>query len=99
MAKLKISGVWKDPNQVITHYAIHTVTENGTTRGVKTTKTEAVRLLSIASNEAMTWLWDYQFSFWKDGEKVEVVNGSYLRSNPDKKVTDNLAHLINYDWL
>lgn len=99
MAKLKISGVWKDTAGTITHYAIHTVNANGITRGVKTTKAEAVKQVNNAANEAMTWLWDYQKTWWKDGEKVTVVDGRYLRSNPDNKLTDNLAHLINYDWI
>jgi hypothetical protein len=99
MAKFKISGVWKNTNDVITHYAIHIVGEGSTSRAVKTTKAEAVKLISIPFNEAMTWLWDYQIARWKDGEKVIVVNGSYLRSNPDNKLTDNLAHLIDYDWI
>tara|TARA_Y100001968_G_C19450328_1_gene768108 strand:- start:6408 stop:6545 length:138 start_codon:yes stop_codon:yes gene_type:complete len=39
---------------------------------------------------------------WKIGEEVKVVNGDsgkYLRSNPDKTETNNLEHLIDYDWL
>jgi hypothetical protein len=99
MANYKISGIWKDANGVITHYAFHTVTENGFTRATKKTKAAAVTLLSSASNEAVTWIWNYTAAFWKDGEKVTVVNGSFLRSNPDNKITDNLAHLIDYDWL
>ncbi len=99
MAKFKISGVWKAGNDVITHYAFHTVGETSTSRGVKTSKAEAVRLLSLPGNSAVTWMWNYQAAGWKDGEKVEVVGGSYLRSNPDGTVRDNLAHLIDYDWL
>jgi|SRR5665213_2799525 len=98
MAKFRISGVWK-VNSVITHYAFHSTTTNGFTRAKKMTKDEAVKLLSIAGNEAVTWMWNYSTSFWKDGEKVEVVDGSYLRSKPDGTVRDNLAHLIDYDWL
>ncbi|WP_259069928.1 DUF3892 domain-containing protein [Mucilaginibacter sp. X4EP1] len=99
MAQYKISGIWKDANGVITHYAFHTVTKDGFTRATKTTKADAIKLLSHSSNEAMTWIWNYTTAFWKDGEKVAVINGSYLRSNPDNKITDNLAHLIDYDWL
>ncbi|QHS56529.1 DUF3892 domain-containing protein [Mucilaginibacter sp. 14171R-50] len=99
MANFKISGVWKNANDVITHYAIHSVGENSTSRAVKTTKADAVKLLTNTSNTAMTWLWDYQNARWKDGEKVTVVNNSYLRSNHDNKLTDNLGHLIDYDWL
>jgi hypothetical protein len=98
MAKLRISGVWKDKDDVITHYAIHTVGENSISRAVKTSKADAIRQV-YAANETMTWLWDYQIAGWKIGEKVTVVNNSYLRSNPDNKLTDNLAHLIDYDWI
>lgn len=98
MAKLKISGVWKDKDDIITHYAIHTVGDTSTSRAVKTAKAEAIRQVSAAT-ETMTWIWDYQNAKWKAGEKVTVVNGSYLRSNPDNKLTDNLAHLIDYDWI
>lgn len=99
MAKLRISGVWINEG-IITHYAIHTqALTGGYNRAIKTTKAEAIRQVSNTANETMTWLWDYQNAKWKDGEKVTVVNGSYLRSNPDNKLTDNLGHLINYNWL
>ncbi|MCZ4224966.1 DUF3892 domain-containing protein [Pedobacter rhodius] len=99
MAKFKISGVWKDKDGVITHYAFHEIVNNGISRAIKTDKTAAIKLLTNSNNTAVTWIWDYNTCFWNDGENVEVVAGKYLRSNPDKKVTDNLAHLINYDWL
>ena len=99
MATYKISGVWKDSNSTITHYAIHLIVGNSSYRANKTSKADAVKLLSDHSNTAMTWVWNYRTASWNDGERVEVVNGSYLRSNPDNKLTDNLAHLINYNWL
>jgi len=99
MVQYKISGVWKDSNNVITHYAFHEVTKTGHTRAEKTEKSEAIRILSNANNTAVTWVWNYQIAFWKDGEKVEVVAGKYLRSNRDNQITDNLAHLIDYDWI
>jgi hypothetical protein len=99
MANYKISGIWKDSNQVITHYAFHEIGEKSISRGVKTNKAEAVRILRQNDNNAVTWIWNYSTAFWKDGEKVTVVDDSYLRSNPDNKLTDNLAHLIDYDWL
>lgn len=98
MAQYKISGIWKDGN-TITHYAFHLIGEKSIGLGVKTSKAEAVRILSRAENSAVTWLWNYSAAFWRNGENVTVVNGSYLRSNPDDKLTDNLAHLIDYDWL
>ena len=102
MATFRISGVWKNDNNVITHYAIHTVNNLGTTRAVKTTKADAIRLLEVIGNSAKTWLWNYSRSFWSDGENVEVVNGrdgKYLRSDRNDTTKDNLAHLINYNWL
>jgi|SRR5690606_40153774 len=102
MAEYRISGVWKDSNNVITHYAFHTVSETGATRASKKPKADAVKLLESSNNSAYTWVWDYSSSFWKVGEKVDVVNGvtgKYLRSNPDNTKTDNLAHLIDFDWI
>ncbi|RZK22812.1 DUF3892 domain-containing protein [Pedobacter sp. SL55] len=102
MAQYKITGVWKNSNDVITHYAFHTVGESSTSRAVKKTKADAIALLEQTGNTAKTWVWNYTRGGWDIGETVTVVNGSngkYLRSNPDNKVTDNLAHLIDFDWI
>lgn len=102
MAQFRISGVWKNSNNVITHYAFHSVHENSTGRASKTTKSAAVSLLEISGNSATTWVWNYNFGSWEIGETVKVVNGSngkYLRSNPDNQLTDNLGHLIDFDWI
>jgi hypothetical protein len=102
MAKYRISGVWKNSSNVITHYAFHTETGTSITRASKTTKATAVSLLEISGNSAKTWLWNYKSGSWEIGETVQVVNGSngkYLRSNPDNQLTDNLAHLIDFDWI
>jgi hypothetical protein len=102
MAQYKISGVWKDANRVITHYAFHTVTENGHTRATKISKSRAIELVESKGNSVYIWVWNYRKAFWENGEVVEVVNGTsgkYLRSNKDNTVTDNLAHLIDYDWI
>jgi hypothetical protein len=103
MAHYKISGVWKNADNVITHYAFHTLATNGSIyRSTKTSKAEAVALLEMPGNNAITWLWDYRRGGWTDGEVVQVVNGTYgkfLRTNPDNQLTDNLGHIINYDWL
>lgn len=98
MANYKISGVWIS-NGTITHYAMHTINPNNISQAVKTLKSEAVRILSDPSNEAVTWLWNYQTSYWQNGAKVIVVNGSFLRTTQDGTVRDNLSHLIDYDWL
>lgn len=102
MAKYRISGVWKNTNNVITDYAFHAVGETSISRAIKKTKAQAIALLEINGNSAVTWIWDYSSEAWKIGETVQVINGSngkYLRSNPDNKLTDNLAHLIDFDWI
>jgi hypothetical protein len=102
MATYRISGVWKDSNNVITHYAFHTVNTNSTSRAVKKTKADAITLVESASNTVTTFVWNYRSAGWSIGEKVHVVNGSkgkYLRSNPDGTLTDNLDHLIDFDWI
>lgn len=102
MPEYRISGVWKDAEGVITHYAFHTKTEKGYTRATKMSKTQALALVEPNGNIVLTWIWNYSKSFWINGENVSIVNstnGKYLRSNPDNKVTDNLGHLINYDWI
>ena len=102
MTQFKISGVWKDDNNVITHYSLHTIKEKTITRASKTSKAEAIRLLENKDNSATTWVWNYSASNWADGENVTVVNGpngKFLRSNPDKKETNNLEHLIDFDWI
>jgi hypothetical protein len=89
-------------NNVITHYAFHTVNTDSTTRAVKKSKAEAIALLEIKGNVAYTWVWNYAKASWSEEEQVEVVNGStgkYLRSNRDNKLTDNLQHLIDFDWI
>ncbi|RPI19211.1 MAG: DUF3892 domain-containing protein [Ignavibacteriae bacterium] len=104
MAQYRISGVWKDTNKIITHYACHTVYESSTStsRANKITKADAITLLETHGNSATTWVWNYKRAIWDIGEKVEVINGrygKYLRSNPDNTLTDNLEHLIDFDWI
>ncbi len=76
MAKYRISGVWKDDNNVITHYAFHTVNEKSTTRASKKSKADAIKLLENKANSAVTWTWNYNTSGWDIGSNVEVVHGS-----------------------
>jgi hypothetical protein len=102
MSTFRVSGVWKDSNYVITHYAFHTVTTTGTTRASKKTKAEAIALLETTGNNATTWVWNYKTAGWSEGETIEVINdrdGKYLRSDRDNKLTNNLGHLIDYDWI
>lgn len=102
MAQYRISGVWKNSSNVITAYAVHTEGENATSRAVKMAKTQVIGLLETPGNSATTWTWNYSTAGWSVGEKVQVVNGvngKYLRSNPDNKLTDNLGHLIDFDWI
>ena len=102
MATFMISGVWKDSKNVITHYAFHTVSEGSTSRASKKSKADAITLLETYGNTAKTWVWNYTRANWDVGEDVKVVNannGKYLRSDPDNKLTDNLGHLIDFDWI
>lgn len=102
MATYRISGVWKDTNNAITHYALHLVGSSTIGRGEKTTKAETIRLLKVQGNSAVTCMWDYNTARWRPGETIEVVDdrsGKYLRTDPNSRLTDNLAHLIDYDWL
>lgn len=102
MAKYRISGVWKDSNNVITHYAFHVVNENSISRSIKKSKAQAIALLETYGNSATTWIWNYKTCGWAVGENVQVVNGQegkFLRSDANDKLTDNLGHLIDYDWI
>jgi len=45
MAEYRISGVWKNSNDVITHYAFHTVNGKEITRTSKKSKADAIELL------------------------------------------------------
>lgn len=102
MAEYRISGIWKDENDIITHYAFHTINENSAGKSVKVSKSQAITLLDNSRNSALTMMWNYLRGEWTIGEKVSVVNGvngKYLRSNPDNKITDNLGHLIDFDWI
>ena len=102
MANFKISGVWKNLSNTITHYAFHTIGDTSISRAKKVSKYEAIALLEQRGNSAITWIWNYKQARWNDGENVEVINGKngkYLRSNPDDTTTDNLAHLIDFDWI
>lgn len=100
MAKYGITGIWVNQNEVITHYAFHTIVENSISKATKTAKAVAIALLEQPGNTATTVVWNYNTAGWKFGENVTVVNGTngkYLRSNPDNKLTDNLKHLIDFD--
>lgn len=102
MATFKISGIWKNSDGVITHYTFHTVTNTGITRASKKSKVDAITLLEKKENSAKTWIWNYNQAKFVDGQNVEVVGNSgnrYLRSDADNKLTDNLAHLIDFDWI
>ena len=102
MAEFTISGVWKNNNDVVIHYAFHQVLERTIYRAEKKSKAEAIALLETKGNSAVTWVWDYNKATWNFGEEVEVVRGftgKYLRSNRNNRLTDNLGHLINYEWI
>ncbi len=101
MKEIGISGVWKESNGEITHYAVHERTTSGFSLGKKTSKQQAIRMVKNPHNKVKTWTWNYQLATWLEGEDIMVVNGKngeYLRSHPDKKVTDNLGHLVDCSW-
>ena len=101
MAEYRISGVWKNLNDQVTHYAFHEVLSRTILKAEKIARAEAIVLLEVKGNSAVTWLWNYTKSTWMDGEEVEVVRGitgKYLCAGRANKQTDNLAHLINYEW-
>ena len=102
MSLYRISGVWKNSDDIITHYAFHTVDKDSISRAEKKTKSEAIRIVEKTGNKVTTWVWNYTWAIWNIGGEVHVVNGKngkYLRSNPDTTVTYNLGHLIDYDWI
>lgn len=104
MATYGITGVWKDAKGVITHYAFHLkdATDGTYGRADKKTKAQAVALVEATVNSAHTLVWNYTTAGFRTGEQISVVgNGTnkYLRSDPDNKLTDNLAHLIDFDWI
>lgn len=99
MAQYEISGVWKDSKGVITHYAIHEVKADGRTRATKTSKSDAISLVGNTNNKVTTVQWNYRTATWNTGELVGVVDGAFLRSYPDGKASDNLSHLLDFDWL
>lgn len=104
MANYRISGVWKNDG-VITHYAFHNVT-NVEKRHIgqarKVAKSEAIEIVETKGNIVTTIVWNYDNSGWQATEQVHVVGkgaSRYLRSNPDKQLTDNLGHLPNYSLI
>lgn len=102
MAEYRISGVWKNANNVITHYAFHTEGPEHISRASKVTKARAIELLETKGNSAKTMMWNYKTCRWSMGEDVIIVggqSGKYLRTEPDSRLTDNLSHLIDYDWV
>jgi len=99
MTIYRISGVWKDDNSIITHYAFHRVKETSVGFAEKKSKADAVALLNNPNNSATTWLWNYSLGAWIVGSNVHVVEKKYLRANHDGTERNNLDHLIDYDWL
>ncbi|WP_162126402.1 DUF3892 domain-containing protein [Flavobacterium phycosphaerae] len=106
MAEYRISGVWKNDINVITHYAVHLRTRNANGgysigHAVRMTKAEAVTLLQNQQNSAKTYLWNYATASWLAGGDIHVVNANppFLRTTHDGTVKDNLLHLIDYGYV
>lgn len=88
MVNYAISGVWKNSNNVITHYAIYPFNDKENTIGLatKTTKSDVVKLLDNSQNSAITILWNYNTEGWNRGATVSVVGSypnKYLRTHQD----------------
>ena len=106
MAEYRISGIWKNADGVITHYAVHLSTRNQSggftiNHAVKMTKAQTVNLLLQPTNTAKTFLWNYGRAQWFVGEDIHIVNGNpqFLRTNHDGILRDNLLHLIDYGFV
>jgi hypothetical protein len=107
MAEYRISGIWKNDNNVITHYAVHLRTKNVAGTGysigkaVKMTKAAAVTLLQNNQNSAKTYIWNYTTAGWSAGGDIHVVNANppFLRTTHDGTIKDNLLHLIDFDYV
>lgn len=102
MPRYVITGVWKDNKNEITHYTIYQLKESVISERRKVAKSKAIEIVEDENNIVYTVVWDYKKATWNLGEEVSVVDGKetkYLRSNHDDKVTDNLGHLIDYNWL
>lgn len=102
MADLRISGYWKDTTGAITHYAVHVMYERTIAKAQKLSKEELIRLVDNAGNTAFTWVWDYDTNFWRDAERVTVARHGLkkiLRCHANNSNKDDLAHLINFDWI
>lgn len=100
MADYRISGIWKDDNGVITHYAVHFPSNNGFYKAEKKTKDQVLAIFD-AGHTAKTWIWNYTSGSWNIGQTVHVVGtrpNRYLRTDRDNTLKDNLDNLINAAW-
>lgn len=100
MADYRISGVWKDGNGLITHYAIHAPVANLFGQAEKKTKNQVLSIFD-AGNTAKTWIWNYTSESWDVGQTVNVIiigPYRYLRTDKDNIKRDNLNNLINVAW-
>lgn len=101
MATYYATAVWfEDVNQEnISHVFLHIMMNNTVYLGTKFSKNDVIKLLS--QNEIYTAEWDYKTSSWHQGSKISIVHGtskSFLRSDADKTVKDNLGHLL-HGWV
>lgn len=102
MALYRISGVWKNKKNEVTHYALHTEEGDSISRAKKVKKEEAIKLLENPDNGATTWVWNYEESHWYIGDRVRIeegVKGKNLISTSSKGEKISLDNLIDYDWI
>ena len=55
MSTYRISRVWKNSHNVITHYVFHLVGSNGIGRATKKSKSDAISLVDNPNNTVFTW--------------------------------------------
>lgn len=94
MADFNISGIWitkTDDSEYISHVMLHEEYKTG-----KKTSKEVVLKHLKDKKTIETIVWNYKTIKWDKGAEVteEHLNKTYLRTTPDKTITNNLHHLI-----
>lgn len=93
--KFFISGVWRGVDNSISHVMLHEYDGNSLGIGEKFDEKSIVNLIEKGI-EVSTIIWNYGTGKWKVGEKVHLeANNSFLKTNPNKRLIDNLGNMIN----
>ncbi|HWB27613.1 MAG TPA: DUF3892 domain-containing protein [Chitinophagaceae bacterium] len=102
MARLYVTGVWKNAQGVITHVMTNTPVTSGVLRpNSKLSVQQAVQFISVTGNEMFTAEWNYHSGTWKQGQKIVIVHEhhNYIRTTADNTVNDNLDNLLPMEQL